>query len=75
MKKIAVLLAVLLLSGCAALSYQSPDGTRVDYVRVFTTTDTITGEIAGAKVEVRGQNVNLDEIRAVTESAVKAAVR
>jgi hypothetical protein len=76
MKKIILLLILFpLLSCCSALTYSKPDGTTITYMRFLTTTDSISGTVPDATIEVRGQNVNLDALRVVTESAVKAAVK
>ena len=73
MRNICIVLAILLLVGCSTLNYQSADGTTVQYTRILTKTDSISGQVGKAKVEVRGQNVNLDALQVVTEAAVKAA--
>ena len=69
------MLALVLLStvGCAGMVYRDKDGNRVMYGRFLATTDSIKGTVPGASVEVTGQNFNLDAIRVVTESAIKAA--
>lgn len=55
---IAILLA-LILSGCACLTYQTPDGTKVTYTRLFTGSDAIKGTVGSATIESQGQK-NLD---------------
>ena len=69
MRKLLVVLFVLLLSGCACLNYQAPDGTRVEYCRFCTGSDTIKGELGTAKIETSGQKA-LDP--AILEILVKA---
>jgi uncharacterized protein YceK len=55
MRKIILIALSLLLSGCASLTYQAPDGTKVTYTRVMTGSDTIKGTIKGASIESQGQ--------------------
>ena len=55
MRKIILIALSLLLSGCASLTYQAPDGTKVTYTRVMTGSDTIKGTIKDAKIESQGQ--------------------
>jgi uncharacterized protein YceK len=55
MKKIAIILVVLVLTGCATTQYKSPDGTEITYTRFATTADSIKAEAGNAKVESNGQ--------------------
>ena len=66
MKKVAFfLLLTALLSGCASLTYQTPDGTKVTYRRFMTGSDVIRGSIKDAKIEVRGQQVDTETLQKI----------
>lgn len=52
---LGVLVALCMLSGCASLTYESPDGTKVTYTRVLTGCDTIKGQAGSARIEAQGQ--------------------
>lgn len=65
---VAVILAFSLF-GCACLTYETPDGTRVTYKRFMTGADTIKGQVGSAKIETQGQKT-LDP--ALLEILVKA---
>lgn len=54
-RRVIVVIMCLLLSGCASLTYQSPDGTTVTYTRFMTGSDTIKGTIKDASIESQGQ--------------------
>ena len=54
-RKAIVIIAALILTGCATMTYQSPDGTTVTYTRFMTGSDTIKGTIKDAKIESQGQ--------------------
>jgi hypothetical protein len=54
-RRVIVVIMCLLLSGCASLTYQAPDGTKVIYMRVMTGSDTIKGTIKDASIESQGQ--------------------
>jgi uncharacterized protein YceK len=54
-RRVIVVIMCLLLSGCASLTYQAPDGTKVTYTRVMTGSDTIKGTIKDASIESQGQ--------------------
>ena len=57
MRKLAliILLSVFILQGCACLNYQAPDGTKVEYCRFCTGSDSIKGVAGEAKIEATGQ--------------------
>ena len=73
MKKIAIILVVLVLTGCATTQYKSPDGTEITYTRFATTADSIKAEAGNAKVESNGQKVDTKIIDALT-NLVNAAM-
>ena len=51
-----LLVGVMLLAGCASLTYES-DGTKVTYSRLLTSSDIIKGKVGDASIEARGQQV------------------
>lgn len=61
------LMVALFLSvfGCASLKYETADGTKVAYTRVFTTADTIKGNVGDAKVAVSGQKIDTETLQAI----------
>jgi uncharacterized protein YcfL len=61
MKKILlVVLLTFTLVGCASLTYQTPEGTKVTYRRLLTGADMIKGQVGNATVEAKGQQQTLD---------------
>ena len=50
MKKIVIILAMLVLTGCATMQYKSPDGTEINYTRIATTSDSIKAEVGDARL-------------------------
>jgi hypothetical protein len=50
-----LLLIILMVTGCASLTYQAPDGTKVTYTRFLTGSDTIKGKVGDAIIESKGQ--------------------
>jgi uncharacterized protein YceK len=67
MKKIAIILVVLVLTGCATTQYKSPDGTEITYTRFATTADSIKAEAGNAKVESSGQKIDTKTLTAIIE--------
>ena len=57
MRKLICICTILLLTGCASLTYRSPDGTEVTYSRLFTASDVIEGKVGEASIKARGQQV------------------
>lgn len=57
MLKLAITLTIcmVLLTGCATLTYQAPDGTKVTYTRIMTGSDSIKGKLPGGEIESQGQ--------------------
>lgn len=71
MRKLAIALTIcMVLMGCATLTYESPDGTKVTYTRFCTGSDSIKGQAGTATIEAQGQK-QLDP--AVIELLLKAA--
>jgi hypothetical protein len=50
-----IALALVILSGCASLTYEAADGSRVTYTRFLTGSDSIKGKLPGASIESKGQ--------------------
>lgn len=67
MKKIVIILAMLVLIGCATMQYKAPDGTEINYTRFATTSDSIKAEVGDAKVESSGQKIDAKVLEAITE--------
>jgi len=65
MKSIIFGLAILTLTGCASLSYENKDGTKVKYTRFFATNDSIKAEVENAKVEINGQKIDTATLQAL----------
>ncbi len=57
MRRLILFILVIILSGCATLTYRSPDGTEVTYSRLFTTSDVIKGKVGDASIQAQGQQV------------------
>lgn len=58
MKKIVTIFIFalwFLVIGCASLTYESPEGTKVTYKRFMTGADVIKGQTGEAKIETHGQ--------------------
>ncbi len=52
------IIMIVVLSGCASLTYKAPNGTEVTYSRLFTSSDIIKGKVGDATVESRGQQID-----------------
>jgi hypothetical protein len=50
-----IALALVMLTGCASLTYEAADGSRVTYTRFMTGSDSIKGKLPGASIESKGQ--------------------
>lgn len=71
MRKLILLLCILSAYGCAAMTYTAPDGTRVGYVRFLTGSDQISASIGEAAMSVKGQDINVELLKALIGSVVK----
>lgn len=60
-----ILAGLLMMQGCASLSYETQDGTRVTYSRFLTSSDSIKGNVGTAKVEFQNQQINLEAVTAL----------
>ena len=65
---LCLIMIALALAGCASLTYESADGSRVTYTRVLTGSDAIKGTLPGASIESAGQ-------KAIDPAALEALVR
>ena len=54
-----------MLASCASLKYETKEGTKVTYNRLFTTADTLKAKVGDANVEIGGQKINADTINAL----------
>lgn len=62
---IILLLHIVMLSGCASLKYETADGTKVTYYRLFTTSDSIEAQVGNAKMKAGGQKIDLSTLQAL----------
>lgn len=69
MRKLAILLTICMLYGCAMVTYTAPDGTRVEYVRFMTSSDKIVGSIGAAAITVSGQEIDVELLKALISAA------
>jgi hypothetical protein len=60
-----VLLCAAMLAGCASLNYETKDGTKVSYFRLFTTADKIEGTVGAASIKVNNQKIDLEALQSV----------
>lgn len=66
MKKIAIILAMLTLTGCVTMKYQ--DGAKsVEYASIGRTAQSIKGDLNNGTVEVKGQKIDAKVLTAITE--------
>lgn len=66
-KLIFALLLMLVLAGCATMTYKTPDGTEVTYSRLLTTSDTIKGTVGGATIETTGTKIDTATLQAILQ--------
>lgn len=64
MKFLIVFLGLMLLAGCASVSYQTADGTKVSYTRFLTSMDSIeaTANKDGASVKANNVRAGLETL-------------
>lgn len=58
-------LTLIALSACASLTYETKDGTKVTYKRLFTTADTLKARVGDANVEIGGQRIDAQTLNAL----------
>ncbi len=76
MMRILISLAVLsslAFAGCASLTYESADGSRVTYTRILTGSDSIKGALPGASIESTGQQAIDPAVMAALVQILSAA--
>lgn len=59
MKTLIVIVCLLILTGCASVTYEAPDGTRVSYTRFLTSQDSIKAKVGESSVEANGIKLDL----------------
>jgi hypothetical protein len=59
------MIMVMSLSSCASVSYETADGTKVSYFRLFTSADSIKAQVGAAKVEANGQKLDAETLNAI----------
>jgi hypothetical protein len=62
---IIILLALVICSGCAMLSYQTSEGTKVTYTRFLTTASSIEAKVGSSEVRFDGQKINDAILKAI----------
>ena len=66
MKKIlAIILVALFLSGCASLTFESKDGTKVTYHRFLTTATKIEAQVGDAELRMNNQKIDTATLQAL----------
>jgi len=66
MKKIVLIVALaLLLSGCASLTFESKDGTKVRYTRFLTTATKIEASVGEAELKMGAQKIDTTTLNAL----------
>jgi hypothetical protein len=60
-----ILAGLLMMQGCASLSYETQDGTKVTYTRLLTSADSVKGAVPGASVEFANQRTDAETLRAL----------
>lgn len=62
---IIIVVIAMCQQGCASLNYETKDGTKVSYFRLFTTADKIEGTVGAANIKVNNQKIDLDALQSV----------
>jgi len=66
MKRLTVLsIGLLMLVGCASMNYETKDGTRVSYTRLFTSADSIEAKVGEATVKANGQKIDVTALQSL----------
>lgn len=60
-----IIVCIVMMYGCASLNYETKDGTKVSYFRLFTTADKIEGTVGEANIKVNNQKIDLDALQSV----------
>jgi len=65
-------MVILVLSGCATMNYEGPDGEKISYMRLGTTTDKIEAtSTEGRTIKVQGQGIS-PELRQALQMVIGA---
>lgn len=67
-----VLAMCVMLIGCASVSYEAPDGTRVSYTRFLTASDNIKAKVGDSNVEANGIKLDLATIQYLVNMGMMA---
>jgi hypothetical protein len=73
MKTLVCIMCIMLLAGCASVSYQTADGTKVTYTRFLTTSDSIEAKVGEATVKANGQKIDIEAVAALLGAVAKGA--
>lgn len=65
MRTLIVLISLLCLAGCASVTYETADGTKVSYSRFLTSADSIKANVGAASVEANGQKIDAATLEAL----------
>ena len=60
-----VVLCMCLLQGCASLTFESKDGTKVTYTRFLTTATKIEARVADAELNMNNQKIDTATLEAL----------
>ncbi len=57
----------VMFTGCAMVSYQTADGTKVTYSRFLSSADSLRATVGGATAEVNGQKIDTQTLQALMQ--------
>jgi hypothetical protein len=64
-KAFLLLAIIFILAGCASLTFESKDGTKVTYTRFLTTATKIEAQVGDAALKMDNQKINTDQLQAL----------
>jgi uncharacterized protein YceK len=64
-KAFLLLAIIFILSGCASLTFESKDGTKVTYTRFLTTATKIEAKVADAELNMNNQKIDTATLQAL----------
>lgn len=73
MKLFLLILSLCILTGCATVSYESPDGTKVSYTRFLTASDNIKAKVGDSSVEANGIKLDMATVQYMLGLGLKVA--
>lgn len=62
---VILLLSAVLLSGCASLTFESKDGTKISYTRFLTTATVIEASVGDASLKMNNQKIDTAQLQAL----------